>query len=232
RYVQGIPLVSSPNMGRRNCSQATDRVGDSLLVGDGSREAVRPRTGRYVPKKREKEREKKREKNTSRVLLFPGYPVRSVARGRRITHAIHHSRVILYRRAIPSPRAGRRDEAISSRRRYRHANRPLLGGTAKTDRRQSIEGKEEEEEKKKEVPPFPTPSLPARRRCPRPREIFLPRMETKRLPAWGEATTYYLLRSLVEHSCINLKSLAFSYLEEKPIDIGLMKFLGLCPFTK
>ncbi|RZS27843.1 hypothetical protein BHM03_00061371, partial [Ensete ventricosum] len=91
-------------MGRRNCSQATDRVGDSLLVGDGSREAVRPRTGRYVPKKREKEREKKREKNTSRVLLFPGYPVRSVARGRRITHVVRHSRVILHRRAIPSPR--------------------------------------------------------------------------------------------------------------------------------
>ncbi|RRT31907.1 hypothetical protein B296_00048965 [Ensete ventricosum] len=40
---------------------------------------------------------------------------------------------------------------------------------------------------------------------------------------------YYLLRSLVEHSCINLKSLAFSYLDEKPIDIGLMKFLSLCP---
>ncbi|RZS02475.1 hypothetical protein BHM03_00032527 [Ensete ventricosum] len=40
---------------------------------------------------------------------------------------------------------------------------------------------------------------------------------------------YCLLRSLVEHSCINPKSLAFGYLNEKPIDIGLMKFLGLCP---
>ncbi|RRT32211.1 hypothetical protein B296_00044429 [Ensete ventricosum] len=40
---------------------------------------------------------------------------------------------------------------------------------------------------------------------------------------------YYLLRSLVEHSCINPKSLAFDYLDKKPIDIGLMKFLGLCP---
>ncbi|RWV78219.1 hypothetical protein GW17_00060840 [Ensete ventricosum] len=38
-----------------------------------------------------------------------------------------------------------------------------------------------------------------------------------------------LLHSMVEHSCINLKSLAFGYLDEKPIDIGLMKFLGLCP---
>ncbi|RWV82195.1 hypothetical protein GW17_00056324 [Ensete ventricosum] len=42
---------------------------------------------------------------------------------------------------------------------------------------------------------------------------------------------YCLLRSLVEHSCINPKSLAFGYLDEKPIDIGLMKFLGLCPFS-
>ncbi|RWV79700.1 hypothetical protein GW17_00059121 [Ensete ventricosum] len=42
-------------------------------------------------------------------------------------------------------------------------------------------------------------------------------------------TTYCLLRSLVEHSCINPKSLTFRYLDEKPIDIGLMKFLGLCP---
>ncbi|KAJ8456096.1 hypothetical protein OPV22_034839 [Ensete ventricosum] len=40
---------------------------------------------------------------------------------------------------------------------------------------------------------------------------------------------YYLLRSLVEHSCVNPKSLAFGYLDEKPFDIGLMKFLGLCP---
>ncbi|RZS28399.1 hypothetical protein BHM03_00062023, partial [Ensete ventricosum] len=44
-------------------------------------------------------------------------------------------------------------------------------------------------------------------------------------------TAYRLLRSLVEHSCINPKSLAFSYLDEKLIDTGLMKFLGLCPFT-
>ncbi|RZS28346.1 hypothetical protein BHM03_00061927 [Ensete ventricosum] len=42
---------------------------------------------------------------------------------------------------------------------------------------------------------------------------------------------YGLLRSLVEHSCINPKSLAFGYLDEKPIDIGLMKFLGLCLFA-
>ncbi|RRT67198.1 hypothetical protein B296_00002708 [Ensete ventricosum] len=40
---------------------------------------------------------------------------------------------------------------------------------------------------------------------------------------------YCLLRSLVKHSCINSKSLAFNYLDEKPIDTGLMKFLGLCP---
>ncbi|RZR79001.1 hypothetical protein BHM03_00004565 [Ensete ventricosum] len=43
------------------------------------------------------------------------------------------------------------------------------------------------------------------------------------------STTYCLLRSLVEHSYINPKSLSFGYLDEKPIDIGLMKFLGLCP---
>ncbi|RZS12907.1 hypothetical protein BHM03_00044423 [Ensete ventricosum] len=40
---------------------------------------------------------------------------------------------------------------------------------------------------------------------------------------------YCLLCSLVEHSCINPKSLTFGYLDEKPIDTGLMKFLGLCP---
>ncbi|RWW51635.1 hypothetical protein BHE74_00041994 [Ensete ventricosum] len=45
----------------------------------------------------------------------------------------------------------------------------------------------------------------------------------------SESTVYCILRSLVEHSCINPKSLAFGYLDEKPIDIGLMKFLGLCP---
>ncbi|RZR80314.1 hypothetical protein BHM03_00006310 [Ensete ventricosum] len=33
------------------------------------------------------------------------------------------------------------------------------------------------------------------------------------------------------HSYINPKSLAFGYLNEKPIDIGLMKFLGLYPFA-
>ncbi|RWW47052.1 hypothetical protein BHE74_00046993 [Ensete ventricosum] len=44
------------------------------------------------------------------------------------------------------------------------------------------------------------------------------------------STTYCLLCSLVEHSCINPKSLTFGYLDEKPIDIGLMKFpaLPLC----
>ncbi|RRT76249.1 hypothetical protein B296_00013749 [Ensete ventricosum] len=48
----------------------------------------------------------------------------------------------------------------------------------------------------------------------------------------GDASiAYCLLRSLVEHSCINPKSLAFGYLDEKPIDIGLMKFIGLCPFA-
>ncbi|RRT32197.1 hypothetical protein B296_00040368 [Ensete ventricosum] len=30
------------------------------------------------------------------------------------------------------------------------------------------------------------------------------------------------------HSCINPKFLTFGYLDEKPIDTGLMKFLGLC----
>ncbi|RWW05070.1 hypothetical protein GW17_00031677 [Ensete ventricosum] len=70
--------------------------------------------------------------------------------------------------------------------------------------------------------------------------IFLPMQEKKRARAVGRrrhagkddaSTTYCLLRSLVEHSCINPKSLAFSYLDEKPIDTDLMKFLGLCPFT-
>ncbi|RRT80528.1 hypothetical protein B296_00002652 [Ensete ventricosum] len=42
-------------------------------------------------------------------------------------------------------------------------------------------------------------------------------------------TAYCLLRSLVEHSCINPKSPAFGYLDEKPIDTDLMKFLDLCP---
>ncbi|RRT65722.1 hypothetical protein B296_00000274 [Ensete ventricosum] len=40
-----------------------------------------------------------------------------------------------------------------------------------------------------------------------------------------------LLCLLVEHSYINPKSLAFGYLDEKPIDTSLMKFLGLCPST-
>ncbi|RWV88795.1 hypothetical protein GW17_00049090 [Ensete ventricosum] len=44
-------------------------------------------------------------------------------------------------------------------------------------------------------------------------------------------TTYCLLCSLVEHSYINPKSLVFDYLDEKFIDTGLMKFLGLCPFV-
>ncbi|RRT33700.1 hypothetical protein B296_00032284 [Ensete ventricosum] len=38
---------------------------------------------------------------------------------------------------------------------------------------------------------------------------------------------YCLLRSLVKHSCINPKFLTFDYLDEKPVDTGLMKFLGL-----
>ncbi|RRT32218.1 hypothetical protein B296_00055652 [Ensete ventricosum] len=42
-------------------------------------------------------------------------------------------------------------------------------------------------------------------------------------------TAYYLLRSMVEHSYISPKSLAFGYLDEKPIDTGLMKFLGHYP---
>ncbi|RWV94104.1 hypothetical protein GW17_00043392, partial [Ensete ventricosum] len=42
-------------------------------------------------------------------------------------------------------------------------------------------------------------------------------------------TAYCLLRSLVENLCINPKSLVFGYLDEKPTDTGLMKFLGLCP---
>ncbi|RWW79027.1 hypothetical protein BHE74_00012714 [Ensete ventricosum] len=45
-----------------------------------------------------------------------------------------------------------------------------------------------------------------------------------------EYTSYCLLRSLVEHSRINPKSLVFGYLDEKLIDTGLLKFLGLCPF--
>ncbi|RWW55781.1 hypothetical protein BHE74_00037543 [Ensete ventricosum] len=44
-----------------------------------------------------------------------------------------------------------------------------------------------------------------------------------------QSTAYCLLRSSVEHSYINSKSLTFSYLDEKHADTGLMKFLGLCP---
>ncbi|RWV92447.1 hypothetical protein GW17_00045181 [Ensete ventricosum] len=44
-------------------------------------------------------------------------------------------------------------------------------------------------------------------------------------------TTYCLLCSLVEHSNINPKSLAFNYLDEKLINTGLIKFLGLYPST-
>ncbi|RWW20275.1 hypothetical protein GW17_00015627 [Ensete ventricosum] len=40
---------------------------------------------------------------------------------------------------------------------------------------------------------------------------------------------YYLLRFLVKHSYINPKSLTFGYLNEKPVNISLMKFYGLCP---
>ncbi|RRT33078.1 hypothetical protein B296_00049564 [Ensete ventricosum] len=47
----------------------------------------------------------------------------------------------------------------------------------------------------------------------------------------GPGTVYCLFRSLVEHSCINPKSIAFGYLNKKPIDTGLMKFFGLCPST-
>ncbi|RZR93609.1 hypothetical protein BHM03_00022133 [Ensete ventricosum] len=43
------------------------------------------------------------------------------------------------------------------------------------------------------------------------------------------STAYCLLRSLVEHSYINPKSLTFGYLDENPIDTDLMKFLSLCP---
>ncbi|RWW74696.1 hypothetical protein BHE74_00017340 [Ensete ventricosum] len=46
-----------------------------------------------------------------------------------------------------------------------------------------------------------------------------------------QSIAYCLLRSLVEHSCINLKSLTFGYLDEKPVNTGLMKFLGLCLFA-
>ncbi|RZR85752.1 hypothetical protein BHM03_00012786 [Ensete ventricosum] len=46
-----------------------------------------------------------------------------------------------------------------------------------------------------------------------------------------EYIAYCLLCSLVEHSYINPKFLTFGYLDEKPIDTGLIKFLGLYPFT-
>ncbi|RZR73556.1 hypothetical protein BHM03_00025646 [Ensete ventricosum] len=41
-------------------------------------------------------------------------------------------------------------------------------------------------------------------------------------------TPTYLSRN---HSYISPKSLAFGYLDEKPTDTGLMKFLGPCPFA-
>ncbi|RWV81997.1 hypothetical protein GW17_00056539, partial [Ensete ventricosum] len=44
-------------------------------------------------------------------------------------------------------------------------------------------------------------------------------------------TTYCLLRSLVEHSCINPKSLTFGYLDEKLVDTDLIKFIGLYHFA-
>ncbi|RRT33340.1 hypothetical protein B296_00047434 [Ensete ventricosum] len=37
------------------------------------------------------------------------------------------------------------------------------------------------------------------------------------------------VRLLEIHSCINSKSSTFGYLDEKPIDTSLMKFLGLYP---
>ena len=40
---------------------------------------------------------------------------------------------------------------------------------------------------------------------------------------------YCLFLSLVMHSCINLKSFTFGYLDAKLIDTGLTKFLSLCP---
>ncbi|RRT42246.1 hypothetical protein B296_00057263 [Ensete ventricosum] len=39
---------------------------------------------------------------------------------------------------------------------------------------------------------------------------------------------YCLLRSFVEHFCINPKSLTFDYLDEKLVDTDLMKFRSLC----
>ncbi|RWW60012.1 hypothetical protein BHE74_00033023 [Ensete ventricosum] len=54
-----------------------------------------------------------------------------------------------------------------------------------------------------------------------------PRWQRKQMEAGY--ISYCLLRSLVEHSCINPKSFTFGYLDEKPVDTGLMKFLGLCP---
>ncbi|RRT74287.1 hypothetical protein B296_00021136, partial [Ensete ventricosum] len=60
------------------------------------------------------------------------------------------------------------------------------------DRRRSIEGEKGKKKKKKkkrrgeEEPTFHVTSSPAHRRRPRPRAIFLPREEMKRLLAWGE----------------------------------------------
>ncbi|URE38226.1 hypothetical protein MUK42_13742 [Musa troglodytarum] len=48
-------------------------------------------------------------------------------------------------------------------------------------------------------------------------------------PQQKYSTVYYLLRFLVLHSCIDLKSFTYDNLDEKSIDTGLMKFSGLCP---
>lgn len=42
---------------------------------------------------------------------------------------------------------------------------------------------------------------------------------------------YCLFRLLVEHSKINIKFLTYVYLNEKPTNIDLIKFPGLCPFV-
>ncbi|RRT73610.1 hypothetical protein B296_00016243 [Ensete ventricosum] len=84
--------------------------------------------------------------------------------------------------------------------------------------------------------PPPVETLPNNRvkRKPQPRfqsiNIDVEPFETRVVralskPKGVQDTTYCLLGSLVEHSCNNPKFLAFGYLNEKPIDIGLMKFL-------
>ncbi|RWV97512.1 hypothetical protein GW17_00039692, partial [Ensete ventricosum] len=78
---------------------------------------------------------------------------------------------------------------------YWYADRPLLGGTAKIDRRRSIEGEKGKKKKKRKIrkkkrrrrPPFPAPSLPVRRRCPRvARASSLPAGDFS--PARGDGT--------------------------------------------